>query len=277
MNAQHASCPPFLRWAGSKRKLIPELSSYFPSGARRYVEPFAGSACLFFHLRPESALLADLNSDLINAYRIVQSDVEFLIHHIHRLPIGERHYYRIRALDPVQLSPVEQAARFIYLNRYCFNGLYRTNREGQFNVPYGDSRATEHINEQRLRRASSILQDVQLVSGDFSATLQMTLKGDFVYLDPPYRVSHRRTFSEYQATEFSIEDLERLQRELMVLDERGVSFLVSYAASPEARLLTKRWRWQPVETRRSIAGFCGSRGTAHEVLVTNLPERGNYG
>lgn len=270
-------CKPFLRWAGSKRQLIAELSRYWPSGNTRYIEPFAGSACLFFHLAPEQAVLGDLNADLMNTYRNIRCDVERVIECLRRLPIGKDAYYLIRAITPQSLTGPEQAARFIYLNRYCFNGLYRTNRSGGFNVPYGDPKGSHHIDEDRLRVASRLFRDTQFVCGDFEETLQYALPGDFVYLDPPYTVSHRRGFTEYQATGFTTHDLGRLRRALTSLDGRGIAFLVSYAESPEAELLKQGWHWTHVQTRRNIAGFSGSRGTASEVLVSNVERKEDHG
>jgi len=265
---------PFLRWAGSKRKLIPVLSEYYPHDTTRYVEPFAGSACLFFHLHPKRALLCDLNRDLIETYRAIQLDVERVIECIRRLPVGKAAYYKVRAVDPTRLTLAEQAARFIYLNKYCFNGLYRTNQRGEFNVPFGNTKGADRISEERLRSASRNLDEVTLVCGDFSVALELTLPGDFVYMDPPYKVSDRRMFAEYQAAEFTYHDVSRLHSHLRKLDKRGIPFLVSYASSPEAEDLARGWNSEEVKTARSIAGFCGSRGSVHEVLVTNLTLRG---
>lgn len=277
VTATHIAGQPFLRWAGSKRQLVKRLAEYWPQHAERYVEPFAGSACLYFHLAPERAILGDLNCDLMNAYTNVQTDVERVIECLHRLPPGKQEYYRIRSIRPEALTPAEQAARLIYLNKHCFNGLYRTNQSGQFNVPFGDTKGFCSADESRLRSASTLLQGAQIVCGDFEETLRLTLPGDFVYLDPPYVVTHRRGFTEYQPAAFAVDDLERFQTSLVSLDNRGISFLVSYAESREATLLTDNWNWQRVQTRRSIAGFSGSRGTATEVLVTNMTGRGEHG
>jgi DNA adenine methylase len=162
---------PILRWAGSKRQLLGELVKYWPGGSTRYIEPFAGSACFFFHLVPNQAILGDLNSDLINTYRFLRRDVERVIECLRRLPTGKKAYYRIRALSPSTLTEPEQAARFIYLNKYCFNGLYRTNRRGEFNVPFGDNKGQNAIDEDAIRTAAKLLEGVRFVDGDFEHTL----------------------------------------------------------------------------------------------------------
>jgi len=135
------SAKPFLRWAGSKRKLLPQLLEFTPKDYGRYVEPFAGSACLFFHLKPRKALLGDINHDLIRTYLEVKYRVKEVVAELEKLNCSKENYYRIRAWQSERLSGPRQAARFIYLNRFCFNGLYRTNKTGQFNVPYGAERA----------------------------------------------------------------------------------------------------------------------------------------
>src|SRR5713226_3861706 len=128
---------PLLRWAGSKRQILPILAKYWNDGFNRYVEPFVGSACLFFHLGPPAALLGDINDELLGTYRYVRFRYSEVSNLLHKMRKGEREYYKIRALKANQLSPAKRAARFIYLNRYCFNGLYRTNGNGSFNVPFG--------------------------------------------------------------------------------------------------------------------------------------------
>lgn len=264
----------FLRWAGSKRQLLGKLSAFSPEAYERYIEPFAGSACLFFHLEPKEGILGDLNSDLIRTMRALQRDVSLVLECLRRIRKGERSYYALRRKNPVLLSDAESAARFIFLNHYCFNGIFRTNLAGQFNVPYGPPKNDSSINEERIVQASRSLQRATLHNGDYRETLELARRGDFVYMDPPYAIESRRVFSEYLPGTFSKDDLRQLGETLESLDSRGVHFLISYGDSPEARRLLKPWKPRRVWTRRHIAGFACDRRGAYELLGTNMT-RGN--
>lgn len=260
---------PFLRWAGSKRLLLPKLRPYVPTKFRRYIEPFAGSACLFFDLEPDDAILGDLNPELVCALRAVQKQPAVVIECLRRLPLGEDGYYEVRRRDPASLATSEIAARFIYLNHYCFNGIFRTSRRGHFNVPYGPPKSGAFIDEGNLLRASHLLKRAVILEGDFAETVAQADHGDFVYLDPPFAVSGRRVFAEYGPGSFSKEDLPRLAGLLKELDEKGAVFVVSYAESREARDWLTDWTHRRVRTRRNIAGFANSRRSSYELMVTN--------
>src|SRR6266480_5624861 len=160
-----------LRWAGSKRQVLQQLKVYWPGDHVRYVEPFAGSASLFFDLEPSRAILGDLNQELIDALQAIQRDVRGVLEYLRGLPIGKRAYYGVRKVDPTSLCHVTAAARFLYLNRYCFNGLYRTNLRGDFNVPYGPPNSRVSFDEAMVNRAAGVLQHAQLIHSDFEATL----------------------------------------------------------------------------------------------------------
>jgi DNA adenine methylase len=259
----------FLRWAGSKKQLLPVLEKYWRDGFSRYIEPFAGSSCLFFHLEPQSAILGDINGELIGAMRAIRLDARKVIECLRRLPKTKESYYRIRRLQPSRLGLFEGAARFLYLNSLCFNGLYRTNTSGLFNVPYCPP-GHKTVPEDLIIEASLRLRSTRLVCGDFEETVALATTGDFVYLDPPYAVSRRRIFSEYGPTIFQVEDLDRLDGVLSTLDERGVKFVVSYADCAEARSTLKKWVVRRVWTKRNIAGFTGHRRGSYELLATNL-------
>ncbi len=260
---------PIIRWAGSKRAIVDRLKAYWPRGARRYVEPFAGSACLFFELRPKQALIGDLNPELIGCYRALSRDSSLVLECLRRLPKGKKAYYNIRDRDPEALSDFEMAARFLYLNRNCFNGLYRTNASGMFNVPYGPPRTRDNEFQNRILDAGRALRGVTLLHADFEETLSHVTRGDFVYLDPPYVVESRRVFSEYLPGSFASYDLERLRRALVRLDAAGIPFLVSYADSSEARELLEAWQPRRIWTQRHIAGFAAARRGSFELLATN--------
>jgi DNA adenine methylase len=261
---------PLLRWAGSKRKLLPLLSTYWDGGFRRYVEPFAGSACLFFHLRPRRAVIGDINLELIATYRTVKSRPHDVVVALQSLARGPEQYYRLRAMDATGTAASVRAARFIYLNRFCFNGLYRTNKRGQFNVPYGGSGTGQLPNEARLAEVSQALASASLVSGDFSKVLGMCRPGDFVYMDPPFRVAKDRVFNEYDASAFGSDDIVRLREWMLRLESAAVRFVVSYAACEEADYLRHGFWTRVVNVRRNIAGFTGARALSREVLISNV-------
>lgn len=264
----------FVRWAGSKRLLLPQLLEFVRCGpVVRYVEPFAGSAALFFSLAPGNALLADINEELMATYRAVRLDVELVIECFRRLPDGKAAYYRIRGQDSRSMPPAAKAARFLYLNRYCFNGIYRTNKAGRFNVPYGPPRKPLVGFEDRLRAGAKVLASAQLMVCDFEEVVARVTRGDFVYLDPPYAVDERRIFREYLPGSFSTLDLPRLETALNHIDHVGATFLLSYAWCREGRALADAWHHRTVRSRRNVAGFAGHRRLAEEVLISNKPLR----
>lgn len=262
---------PLLRWAGSKRQVLKVLAANVPAQFRRYIEPFAGSACLFFHLRPSAATLGDINPELVGAYRTIQLCPQDVFAELATLDRTEEAYYRARAVDPASLEPVPRAARFVFLNRLCFNGLYRTNMAGKFNVPYGGLKSGRLPDLPAFMEASAALCRTDLVAGDFSLALRRAREGDFVYLDPPYRTTTKRTFREYDAADFSPGDLDRIRRWLRRLDQRGATFLLSYLNSEEGSALARGYYSTVLRVRRNISGFVGSRGQTNEVLISNRP------
>ncbi len=262
-----------LRWAGSKRQLVELLAAQVPAKYERYVEPFAGSACLFFRLRPAAAVLGDVNRRLIDTYRAVRWAPHQVASRLQECSLTPDAYYAQRTLLSGDAPLVERAVRFIYLNRLCFNGLYRTNAAGDFNVPYGGQKCTGMPPASTLTAARDALRGAHLVAGDFSRTLRHVREGDFVYLDPPYRTSGRRTFREYDAGDFSARDLARMKGWLQRLDGLGATFLVSYADCADAISLGDGFHKRTVTVRRNISGFVGSRGKATEVLISNRPFR----
>lgn len=259
-----------LRWAGSKRRLLPTLLAAAPQQFDRYVEPFAGSACLFFALEPRRAVLADINDDLINAYRTLKMNVEGVIERLASFKCNKSEYYRVRSQSVFGMPKDKQAARFIYLNRFCFNGLYRTNKQGQFNVPYGGHKAGELPPDDLLRSCSASLRRAALSSDSFEQTLEKVRPGDFVYLDPPYSIESRRVFNEYSHFSFGGVQLRSLRSDLLRLDSMGVPFLVSYGLSREAIELAKGFRRKEIVVPRQIAGFATNRRKSRELLITNF-------
>jgi DNA adenine methylase len=263
-----ASTAPFLRWAGSKRKLLPQLLGAVPCEIETYYEPFAGSACLFFALKPRSAVLSDINEELIRAYRVVKARPRRLWETIARMSTATEYYYYLRSLQPSRLDEMARAARFIYLSRFCFNGVFRTNKAGKFNVPRG--RKTGDIPaEIEFRRCSQALRGATLVCGDFEQAVSTASMGDFVYLDPPYAKRRGRHRGEYGYNGFALTDVPRLARLLDALDKRKARFLMSYAFCSEIAPLMEAWNTRSVLVRRHVAGFSDERVRVREVLLSN--------
>lgn len=259
---------PFLRWAGSKRKLVPILREFWSSDFSRYIEPFAGSACLFFDIGPEKAILNDINRDLINTYKEIKVNPELVLSEMKKLRSGQKNYYRVRGVNTNQLPNYKKAARFIYLNRYCFNGLFRTNRKGNFNVPYGGAK-NRVPPDTIFTSCSKELQVATLFAKDFRKILSLAKLGDFVYMDPPFSVKNQRVFVEYNPMIFGLSDIYGLRDCLNKLHNKGVSFLVSYASSQEAKILRAGFKWDIVKVRRNIASFSKNRRQANELLIYN--------
>jgi DNA adenine methylase len=234
---------PFLRWAGGKRwlacPLAPVLSTRLSGDGAMYIEPFLGSGAMFFAISPRRALLSDLNADLINAYQVVASQPRALLAQVRRMPVDEGTYYRVRRSQP--RTPVTRAARFVYLNRTCYGGLYRENRLGQFNTPYGGgSRTTTPLWERGLlESASRTLAEsgIGLAVCDFAETLERAQAGDVVYCDPTYSAVTRSHFDRYGSLLFSWSDQERLATAARAAAGRGALVLISNAYCPEVREL----------------------------------------
>jgi DNA adenine methylase len=261
----------FLRWAGSKKQLLSILETYWKPTHSRYVEPFAGSACLFFRINPKRALLGDLNRDLISTYLEVKYRLREVLAELSQLEQGKEKYLEIRSADVSGMTSAMRAARFIYLNRFCFNGLYRTNLKGQFNVPYGGERSGELPSPEHLSRCSRQLGKANLLSSDFENVLDRAEPGDFVYMDPPFSVASRRVFKEYNAAVFNDSDLARLKKRMEQLAARKIDFLVSYAESREADFLSDGFYRREVFVKRNIAGFSEKRSKSKEVLISSSP------
>lgn len=259
---------PLLRWAGSKKKLVPQLVQAAPGAMRRYIEPFAGSAVLFLRLQPKKAILSDINEALIDAYRIVRERPDAVWKMAQSWPTDEAFYYELRAIDPSKLSDVRRAARFVYLNRFCFNGVYRTNQQGQFNVARGSGHLgipTKHM----FRTFAEQLSNADLRCTDFTKTVARAGKGDFLYLDPPYAVPNTRDRGEYGPGSFKECDLDRLATDVNGASMRGANVLVSYADRPGLEDLFSGWKMKKLEVTRNVCGFAGSRRRAAEVLISN--------
>jgi DNA adenine methylase len=264
---------PFLKWAGGKGQLLEQFRPLLPEMSGRYFEPFVGSAAVFFALRPPDAVLADVNRELIDCYRAVQRDVEAVIAALQSHEYDEEHYYRVRGLDPAELAAPERAARTIFLNKTGYNGLYRVNKKGRFNVPFG--RYTKPGFSQpdslnNLRACARALRRVILEVRDFADVARRARAGDFVYFDPPYvPASNTADFTSYVAGGFGWEDQRRLAEVFRGLSRRGVLAMLSNSDTPAVRELYDGLRVDTVYAARSINSRADKRGKVGEVVVRN--------
>jgi len=246
-----------------------------PARFRTYHEPFLGGGAVFFALQPRSAFLSDVNEELTNAYRIVKENVEKLISVLKSVSgeVTEDDYYQIRAQDPETLDPVDRAARFIFLNRTCYNGLYRVNREGKFNVPFGRYKSPRICDAEGLRLASEALQHAIVKTRDYQDALKLVETNDFVYLDPPYvPVSKTSNFTEYTRKSFAWLDQEALaQAALRLRDEVRCFVLISNSYQAKVKSLYERlgFKIRHVTAQRVIGSRPTSRGRINELLISN--------
>ena len=278
---------PFLKWAGGKTKLLPELVHRLPREMRIYAEPFCGGGALFFALAEERknhrrsferAILADRNEELVVTYNAIKTDVGGVVDALRPYVYDRDLFYDTRKKDPKALPPVERAARLIFLNRTCFNGLWRVNSKGEFNVPFGRYKNPTICDEPTLRAASEALQNATIVHADFAEVTRELgggAKVDFVYFDPPYApVSDTADFTAYAAGGFGIEEQRRLARELAALRDRGVMAMLSNADTPEMRALYNEFEVHVVAAPRAINSDAAKRGATAELLVTTWGEPG---
>jgi DNA adenine methylase len=267
---------PFLKWAGGKGRLIEQYRAFFPAKFHRYYEPFLGGGAIFFHLhdRCQQAVLADLNDELVNVYHCVRDDVEAIIEILRKHQ--ERHcrdyYYAVRANHRVR-SPIYRAARLIYLNKTCFNGLYRENSKGEFNVPMGRYKKPKVCDASTLKWASAALQRAEVVCEEFPAILDRA-EGDqdFVYFDPPYHpISATSSFTGYNRYGFSAADQQRLQQTFAELAARGVKVMLSNSDCPFIQDLYQDFYIYRIQAARAINSNAKRRGKISELVITSYP------
>jgi DNA adenine methylase len=265
---------PILKWAGGKQQMLDVLLPQVPKQYNRYIEPFFGGGALFFALTPKDAIIADSNPELINLYRVVADNVEELISILKEMKNDESFYYEVRGLDPDLLSPVERAARTIYLNKTCYNGLYRVNRKGQFNVPYGKYKNPKICDEENLRAASNALQGVLIVEGDYKDVLREHARpGDFIFLDPPYLpVGKYSDFKRYTKEQFYEEDHIELAQEVDRLHELGCYVILTNSNHPLVHELYGKYTISVHKTRRNINSDASKR-TGEDVMVKVEPKQ----
>lgn len=272
---------PILKWVGGKRQLLSEIMPLINKNCSTYVEPFVGGGAVFFDLQPKKAIINDYNEELINVYKVVRDSVDELIAvlEIHEQNNSEEYFYDIRALDRTeefeQMSDIEKAARILYLNKTCYNGLYRVNSAGQFNSPYGKYKNPKIVNSTTLKAMSNYLNKnkIDIRQGDYKETLKGLRKGAFVYLDPPYMpISSSSSFTGYTENGFGYKQQVELKEECDKLKKKGISFLQSNSDCPEIRDLYKDYRIITVQARRSINSNAQKRGEINEVLIYYDPK-----
>jgi DNA adenine methylase len=272
-----ASTTPIIKWVGGKSKLLGELAARLPPRHGRYFEPFAGGAALFFHLAPTRAVLADLNPDLIAMYQAVAADAAGLIRRlaIHRDAHAEAHYYQIRDRwndRSVSWSAVDRAAAFVYLNRTCFNGLWRVNKGGAFNVPMGRYTNPLICDPEALTAAAAVLARARVRCADYRAAVADAEAGDLVYFDPPYDpLTPTANFTSYTGSGFGPEHQAELADLVRALAARGCHVLVSNSDTPRVRALYRGLRIDRVRCPRAINSDAARRGDVDEVIVVAGP------
>lgn len=267
---------PFLKWAGGKRQLIKDIEKYIPTKFSSYYEPFLGGGALLFYLQHSKAVINDSNPELINTYTVVKDKVDVLIEELKKQINTPEYFYEIRSLDRMpeysSLSDVEKACRIIYLNKTCYNGLFRVNSQGEFNTPFGNYKNPDIVNPHVLRAVSNYLKnnDIKFLCGDFEDALKGVRKGAFVYLDPPYMpLSDSSSFTGYTLDGFSEDDQKRLKMLCDKLSERGVKFLLSNSTAPLILDLYKDYKIEYVNAKRNINSVGEGRGEIKEVLIRN--------
>lgn len=267
---------PIVKWVGGKRQLLSDIMPLINKNCSTYVEPFVGGGAVFLEFQPQRAIINDLNSELINVYLAVRDFSEELIEELekHNKNNSEDYYYEVRALDRTSqfltLSNIQKAARILYLNKTCYNGLYRVNSSGQFNSPYGRYKKPNIVNAVAIRAMSKYLKDnqIDIRHGDYRDVLKNLPRGAFVYLDPPYMpISSSSSFTGYTEGGFSYEHQVILKKECDKLRENGISFLQSNSDCPEIRELYSDYKIKTVQAKRNINSNAQKRGEINEVLI----------
>ena len=278
-NQKNLVLSPVLKWVGGKRQLLNDIIPMIPKNCSTYVEPFIGGGAVLFELQPKKAIINDFNSELINVYTVIRDYPEELIKELqfHKDNNTSEHFYAVREYDRKpeffsQMTPVQKAARLIYLNQTCYNGVYRVNSAGQFNSPYGKYKNPNIVNETVIRAMSKYFNENNIVikNEDFKEALKGLRRGAFVYLDPPYMpISSSSSFTGYTENGFN-EDKQRELKELCdKLDKKGIKFLQSNSDCEFIRELYSGYRIKTIKAKRAINSKGNSRGEINEVLIYN--------
>lgn len=268
---------PVLKWVGGKRQLMDEIRQLVPKSYTTYYEPFIGGGAVLFDLQPDKAVVNDINGELINLYEIIKNDVDALIEDLKRHENTSEYFYNIRELDRNKevyegLSSVKKASRIVYLNKTCFNGLFRVNKAGEFNTPFGKYKNPNIVDEVTLRAVNKYFNraKIKITNNDFEECLKGIRKGSFVYLDPPYDpISNSANFTGYDKGGFNRDEQVRLKKICDKLNKRGVKFLLSNSSTDFIKELYKEYDIKIVKAKRAINSNGDSRGDVDEVLIRN--------
>lgn len=265
---------PILKWAGGKTQMLKDLLPKVPASYGRYIEPFIGGGAMFFALNPNDAIIADSNPELINMYTQVADNVDKVIEYLKQYENTQEMFYEVRALEWQELPKAEAAARTIYLNKTCFNGLYRVNKKGKFNVPFGRYKSPNICDEEALYAASEALQKANIVCGDYLSVLKEYARpGDFIFLDPPYLpISEYADFKRYTKEQFYEEDHVELAKEVFRLQELGCIVILTNSNHPLVHELYEPFNIEVIQTKRYIS-CSGSNRKGEDVIVTVPPKR----
>jgi len=262
---------PPVKWAGGKGQLVSQFEPLFPKQKYDlYIKPFFGGGAVFFHILPLSAILIDNNPELINFYIIVRDELQALLADLEKHQNDKEYYYSIRDLDPDKMDAVSRASRFLYLNKTGYNGLWRVNKKGKHNVPFGCYKNPRIVDKENLLQVSRVLQHAEIVPGDFSKVLDFALPGAFIYLDPPYYpLSETANFTSYTSNSFGEDDQRRLAEVFKQLDERGCQIMLSNSDTSFIRKLYKGYDIKVVYARRAINCCAEKRGPVAELVIRN--------
>lgn len=264
---------PIIKWAGGKTQMLGELLPRVPDAYGRYIEPFFGGGALFFALQPQKAVISDRNPELINMYKQIATHVDDVIYYLEKYTNTSEEFYRIRGLDWEQLPKAEAAARTIFLNKTCYNGLYRVNKKGQFNVPYGKYKNPKICDSSALRSASEVLGSAEILCGDYFLILEhYAQSGDFVFLDPPYLpVSEYSDFKRYTKEQFYKEDHIELAKQVERLHEKGCHVVLTNSNHPLVHELYSKYQIDVIQTRRHIS--CNGKTRRGEDVIVTAPSK----
>jgi DNA adenine methylase len=267
---------PFVKWAGGKRQIAKEISRLIPPDFNTYYEPFVGGGAILLTLQPPKAVINDFNPELMNVYKVIKDNVEELIEDLRRHINTEEYFYKTRELDRngefSKLTNLERASRIIYLNKTCYNGLFRVNNQGQFNVPFGNYKDPDFVNEHTLRAVNHYLNDNKVIfhNCDFEESLKGIKKGDFVYFDPPYDpISDSSSFTGYTLNSFSRDEQVRLKETCDNLNNKGIRFLLSNSSTEFIKNLYREYQIVPIKAPRMINSIGDKRGRIEEYLIRN--------
>ncbi len=261
---------PFVKWVGGKRQLVNEIHKRTPLNFNRYYEPFIGGGAVFFSNGFNKSIISDVNQELINVYYVIKENVEDLIISLKKHLYDEEYFYKLRKKDISLSNNVEKASRFIYLNKTCYNGLYRVNKKGQFNVPFGKYKSPLICDEENLRAVNCKLKKTKILCTDFEKSVLTAKKNDFVYFDPPYMpLSSTSYFVGYNKNGFIYNEQIRLRDVFKKLSEKGVYCMLSNSYTKEVKELYSEFNIDTVKAGRAINSKANGRGKIKEVIITN--------